>query len=171
MPYPQPTGITLSKRQQNLLEQIVSRPNSPQGLVKRVQLVLSAARGINNTKIAQQLQMNRGTVRKWRGRWSIAASKLSAAEVSGISDKQLTQMMITILKDFERPGTPATFTTEQVVQIVALACEDPERSQRPVSHWTPPELALEAIKRGLVEKISRRSVGRFLKGGYPTTPS
>lgn len=171
MPYPQPTGITLSNRQQNLLEQIVRRPNSPQGLVKRVQLVLSAARGVNNTQIAQQLQMNRGTVRTWRGRWSAAASKLSAAEGSEISDKQLTQMMIAILKDFERPGTPATFTIEQVVQIVALACEDPERSQRPVSHWSPPELALEAIKRGIVEKISRRSVGRFLKGGYPTTPS
>ncbi len=139
------------------------RPNSPQGLVKRVQLVLSAARGVNNSQIAQQLQMNRGTVRTWRGRWS-------AAEVSGISDKQLTQMMITILKDFERPGTPATFTTEQVVQIVALACEDPERSQRPVSHWTPPELALEAIKRGIVEKISRRSVGRFLRMRLPYNP-
>jgi hypothetical protein len=32
-----------------------------------------------------------------------------------------------------------------------------------VSHWTPTELAAEAIKRGIVEKISPRSVGRFLR--------
>ncbi|MEP0854374.1 hypothetical protein NC991_28995 [Funiculus sociatus GB1-A4] len=40
-----------------------------------------------------------------------------------------------------------------------------------MSHWTPTELAAEAIKRGIVEKISPRSVGRFLKGSYSTTPS
>jgi hypothetical protein len=50
-----------------------------------------------------------------------------------------------------------------VVRIVAIACESPEKSERPVSHWTAKELAQEAIKRGIVEKISPRSVGRFLK--------
>ena len=65
--------------------------------------------------------------------------------------------------DRQRPGTTKSFTVEQVVKIVALACESPEKSERPVSHWTPSELADEAIKRGIVEKISPRSVGRFLK--------
>jgi hypothetical protein len=50
-----------------------------------------------------------------------------------------------------------------VVQIVALACENPKASGYPVSHWSPRELATEAVKRGIVEKISPRSIGRFLK--------
>jgi hypothetical protein len=49
---------------------------------------------------------------------------------------------------------------------VALACENPrEESGRPITHWTPPELADEAVKRGIVESISPRSVGRFLGRG------
>lgn len=61
------------------------------------------------------------------------------------------------------------FTTEQVVQIVALACESPQTPGYPLSHWTPMELAAEAIKRGIVKRVSPRSVGRFLKGSYFTT--
>jgi putative transposase len=43
-----------------------------------------------------------------------------------------------------------------------VACEDPQESGRPVTHWTPRELAEEVIKRGIVTSISPRSVGRFL---------
>ncbi|WP_017292249.1 helix-turn-helix domain-containing protein [Leptolyngbya sp. FACHB-402] len=31
-----------------------------------------------------------------------------------------------MFQDEARPGTPAQFNLEQVVQIVALACEDPQ---------------------------------------------
>jgi len=92
-----------------------------------------------------------------------------AAEAKGLNEKQLTQLIISVLQDCERPGTPVTFSTEQVVQIVALACENPNKSGHPVSHWTPAELAGEAFKRGIVEEISPRSVGRFLKRGYSKT--
>ncbi len=37
---------------------------------------------------------------------------------------------------------------------MALACEKPPESERPVSHWTATELAQEAVKRAIVEKIS-----------------
>ena len=70
-----------------------------------------------------------------------------------------------ILADEPRSGTPATFGPEQVCQIVALACEPPEASERPITHWTPRELADEAVQRGIVPGISPSSVGRFLKGG------
>lgn len=49
--------------------------------------------------------------------------------------------------------------------------EKPEKSGRPVSHWTPIELADEAVKRGIVKEISPRSVGHFLKRSYSTTSS
>ncbi len=47
--------------------------------------------------------------------------------------------------------------------ILALSCEAPEGSGRPISRWTPREVAEEAVKRGMVERISVRQVGRFLK--------
>jgi hypothetical protein len=59
-----------------------------------------------------------------------------------------------ILSARNRPETSNYFSTEQVEQIVALACETPQTSGYPVSRWTPTELATEAIKRGIVEKIS-----------------
>jgi putative transposase len=43
-------------------------------------------------------------------------------------------MVEAALDDAQRPGGPATFTAEQIVQIVALACEPPEKSGRPISH-------------------------------------
>ena len=60
---------------------------------------------------------------------------------------------------------------EQITLIVALACELPASSGRPISHWTPRELTQEAVKRGIVEQISPRSVGRFLKRGRLATAS
>ena len=52
------------------------------------------------------------------------------------------------MTDEQRPGAPATFTFEQFMQIMALACETPASADRPVSSWTPRELADEAVKRG-----------------------
>ncbi|MEQ8756907.1 MAG: helix-turn-helix domain-containing protein [Coleofasciculus sp. G1-WW12-02] len=171
MPDPRPLRIKLSQQQRTLLEQVVRRYSSPQGLVQRVMVVLLAAEGMNNSQIAQQLQLARNTVRRWRQRWSAAANHMISMEGEGISDKQLLQMMVAVLADAPRAGTPATFTTEQVVQIVALACESPPRVGHPVSHWTAQELVSEIVKRGIVEQISPRSVGRFLKRGNFTTPS
>ena len=57
----------------------------------------------------------------------------------------LIALIIKLLSDCTRSGTPNFFSTEQVVQIVALACENPQASQRPVSHWSARELADEAI--------------------------
>ena len=66
--------------------------------------------------------------------------------------------------DEERSGRPNTFTSEQLCQIIAVACQSPEELGRPVTHWTPQELALEVVKQSIVESISVRHIGRFLKG-------
>lgn len=171
MPNPKAQPIILSTRQQALLEQIASRVTNSYNLVTRAKLILEAARGVNNTALSQQLQLHRRRVRMWRQRWLEAGEQLAEAEAKGVSNKQLSKMIENILSDAPRPGTPKFFRVEQVVQIVALACENPKKSQRPVSHWTPTELAQEAEQRGIVDKISPRSVGRFLKGSDSTTPS
>ncbi len=76
-----------------------------------------------------------------------------------------------MLSDEQRPGGPAKFSLEQIVQIVAVACEQPATSGRPISHWTPTEIAQEVVKRGIVQEISPRSVARFLKRGNTATAS
>jgi hypothetical protein len=88
------------------------------------------------------------------------------------SEKALRECIEGVLADAPRSGAPATFTPEQVVLIVALACEDPRDCGRPITHWAAAELADEAIERGIVRSISPRSVGRFLgRGGAFETAS
>jgi putative transposase len=157
--------IMLTARQRACMEQIARRQTNPQRLVRRAKLLLALDAGANNSPIARQMHLNRGTVCLWRHRWLALAAKLAQGEVEGLSDKALTTMIETVLTDTPRPGTSATFTAEQIVQIVAVACEPPEESGRPISHWTPREVADEVRKRGLVETISTRRVGRFLKSG------
>jgi putative transposase len=170
MPGPRPRPIVLTYPQRQTLEHLTRRRSSTQGLVRRARIVLAAAEGHNNEQIARRLGINRETARLWRRVWSDAQELLGAAEEE-TSEKALRECVEGVLADAPRSGAPATFTPEQVVQIVALACEDPrEDSGRAVTHWTPRELADEAVKRGIVGSISARSVGRFLGRGGSQTP-
>ena len=158
--------IKLSSRQETLLQQIVRGTTNSYRLVRRAKLILGAASGESNSSISRRLELDREQVALWRERWREESEFLVAAEEQQVTDKKLMALIEQILSDRQRPGTPKCFPVEQVVQIVSIACESPEKSERPVSHWTPSELADEAIKRGIVEKISPRSVGRFLKRSH-----
>lgn len=171
MPGPRPEQIILTHRQREMLKQLTRSTNSTQGLVRRARIVLTAAEGLNNEQISRKLGLNRETVRLWRGAWLSAARRLAEIEEAEGEEKELRLRVEEALADAPRSGTPATFTAEQICRIVALACEEPGECGRPVTHWSPPELADEAIKRGIVESISPRSVGRFLKGGGPKAAS
>ncbi len=170
MPSPQAKPLHASALQQELLQQMAHRTTSAQRLVKRAQIILEALKGTSNTSIAQHLQIDYETVRRWRDRWHAAESRLQAIEEAG-KRKRLKQAIEVLLTDEQRPGAPATFTLEQFMQIMALACETPASVDRPVSTWTPRELADEAVKRGIVEQISPRTVERFLKGERFAAPS
>ncbi|AUB35633.1 Transposase [Nostoc flagelliforme CCNUN1] len=87
--------------------------------------------------------------RLWRNRWL----ETSSQELS------VTQR----LQDLERVGAPVKFSMEQVIELFALACSPPDEYGRPISHWTPRELADEIIKQGIIESISVRHVGRLLE--------
>ena len=77
-------------------------------------------------------------------------------EAGTATDQELERFIIDSLRDKYRSGAPPTFRAQQVVQIVAIACEEPTASGYPISHWTPQDIAVEAIKRGIVESISVR---------------
>jgi len=164
---PQPHPVVLSPRLGGVLAHLARRQTSAQRLARRLQIVLAARDGLNNDQIARRFGLGRATVRTWRARWLIAAPRLEGAAAAGDDDRLLARLVADALDDAPRPGGPVTFGAEQVVQIVAVACEPPPGSDRPTSHWTPRELADEAVKRGIVRSISPRSVERFLGSGRP----
>jgi transposase len=112
-------------------------------------VILLLAEGLTAPDVARRLGTTRTTVRRWRRHW--------LKRPGGAVPERL--------QDAPRPGTPATVSAEQWCQIIALACEPPEASGRPISHWTPRELADEACTRGMVATISKRHVGRFFQSG------
>ena len=168
---PRPPEVTLSPRHRVLLERLARRATSPQRLVRRVTIILAASEGFNNEQVAQRLGLARETVQIWRARWLAAAPRLAAAEADGSDDLALTKRIVAELADAPRAGAPPTFSAEQICQLLALACEPPAESGRPVTHWTPPELADEAVKRGIVPHISARTVGRFLHRRPHSSPT
>jgi transposase len=91
-----------------------------------------------------------------------AAPVLQAACEKGASKRELSVLLETVLSDAFRSGTPGKFTAEQLAKVIAVACEPPEQSDRPVTHWTARELADEVTKRHIVDSISVRTVGRLL---------
>ena len=140
--------VVVSDKDRRALEALVRQRNAPQGLVVRAEIILLAAAGVGVRATVTRLEVGRATVQRWRRRWSSSSPRLSVLER---------------LIDAPRPGTPATFTPEQICSILALACEPPKRDGRELSHWTHAELAAEAVARGIVESISPDSIGRFLR--------
>jgi len=158
--------IRVSDRQRAILERWErSKANTPYRLVERSRIVLLSADGVSNVELGRRLGVDRQRPRRWRRRWADAEERLAAAEREGASDRDLAALISEVLSDAERSGGPPTFTAEQLTQIIAIACELPAESGRPVTHWTPRELAEEAAQRGIVESISPRHVDRLLKGG------
>ena len=118
--------------------------------------MLAVCQGRTNKAIAQELGLCGETVGVWRKRWPTGGQDLQKLEQK---PKHLRAAISALLADLPRPGCPATFTAEQICQIIAIACEKPPEH---LDHWTRPDLVREAIQRGIVEGISETSVGRFL---------
>ena len=150
--------------QRRILERIVRRQTSPQQQVRRAKIVLVAADGANNEQTGQRVGVAEDTARTWRARWAAAGEALLAADAEG-GEEALERVVLGVLADEPRPGAPATFSPEQICRIVALACTPPADAGRPLDHWTPRELADEAVRQGIVATISATSVGRFLGRG------
>ncbi len=157
---PRPPALALTAAEHAALEDLIRRHTTPQQLALRARIIMAAAAGQNNTQIAHQFQVARGTVWARRKRWQ---------ELQGVPLEE--QNVAARLTDLPRPGAPSRITPEQWCQLVALVCEVPAGSNRPISHWTPREIADEAVQRGLVDRISSRHVGRFLKGDGPQAAS
>ncbi len=141
-------SLELTTQQRQELNTLDRAHSTPQKLAERAQIVLLAADGVSVSETAWQLGIWRKTASTWRKRWREADGTKSTAER---------------LSDAARCGAPGKFTPEQICAIIALACEAPEDSDLPISHWSQSEVARQAVKRGIVSSISHGSVGRFFK--------
>jgi len=166
-----PVDISLTKRQKEELEVVVRGTKTPRMQAIRANIILQANGDARNTHIAKDVRCHIDTVRIWRGRWAEAAGVLADAEQE-MEVKEYQQMVRNVLTDNPRSGSPGKFSAEQLCQIIAVACQQPEEVDCPVTHWTPRELSNEVVKQGIVESISVRHIGRFLKGvGLKTAPN
>jgi putative transposase len=151
---PKPTRIELAPAERSGLEHLLRRHTTPQQMALRARIVLACATAANNSQIARALGVNVDTVRLWRTRWLLCA----AASLDDLP-------VLDRLTDAPRSGNPGRITDAQVCRILELACEAPECSGRPISHWSEREIADEIKARGIVDVISDRHAARRLKRG------
>jgi hypothetical protein len=153
--------VTLSEKQQALLEEFRRSRSEPSFLSQRSAIILLAFSGLRNEDIASLVGLERHQVGIWRLRWADAFDRLVLVEcLEGVV--ALRQAIRELLSDAPRAGCPGKFTAEQLALIFAVACEDPEKLGYPFTHWTHADLAREVIKRGIVKSISARHLGRLL---------
>ena len=135
--------ITLTGSQHRELTRMTRAGRTEQRLVTRAQIVLAAAAGESNAQIARWLGICEDTVRKWRRRWCAAPGAASLA-------------------DAKRSGRRPKFTAVQVARVKAMACTPPRDKGLPLSRWSCPDLAEQAITDGICGSISPATIRRWL---------
>ena len=152
--------VTVTEKQWVILQELSRSRSVAKGIVQRALILVLGFQGLLNEQIAVEVGMNRQQVGVWRQRWRDAWKALCVWECT--ESHRLREAILEVLSDAPRPGAPATFTATQVAQIVALACESPKLSGRPIARWTHRERHDEVLKRQIVESISVAQVGRDL---------
>jgi transposase len=154
--------VIVTEKQHAILAQIANARTASQQLIQRTKIILLAFGGMLNMQIHEQVGLNRQQVGLWRRRWADSWQALVSIECHE-NHATFQRAIEQTLSDAPRSGSPGTFTGEQVTQILAVACESPELSGRPIDNWTHRELTDEVIKREIVLTISVRQVGSYLK--------
>ncbi len=149
MPLPVAVPVVLSAGERITLNNRVRGAKTAHRDRLRAQIVLAAARGRDNARIARDLGISQDTVRKWRGRFA-------ARGLAGLAD-------------LPRSGRPRRISELTRATVVALACQLPAATGVPLSRWTGPELQAEIAKAGLARQLSVSSVLRIL-AEHPVKP-
>ncbi|MET8745076.1 IS630 family transposase [Streptomyces sp. NPDC004728] len=133
----------LTAAERHRLKKMAYGHKTPHQARQRAAVVLLAARGQGNARIAAETHLHVDTVRTWRGRFAHGG--------------------LPALADRKRSGRPARFTPVQVAEAKALACQLPTETGVPLSRWSCPELAAELTARGITESVSASTVRRWLR--------
>ncbi|MEU1124671.1 IS630 family transposase [Streptomyces sp. NPDC005899] len=136
-------AVVLTAAERHRLKKMAYGHKTPHQARQRAAVVLLAARGRGNARIAAEAHLHVDTVRTWRGRFAHGG--------------------LPTLADRKRPGRPARFTPVQVAEAKALACQLPAETGVPLSRWSCPELAAELTARGITDSVSASTVRRWLR--------
>jgi transposase len=149
MPLLRAVPVVLSAGERTALKKRVRGAKTAHRDRLRAQIVLAAARGRDNARIAADLRISVDTVRKWRGRFA-------GRGLDGLAD-------------LPRSGRPRRISELTRAAVVALACQLPAATGVPLSRWTGPELLAEITRAGLGRQLSVSSVLRIL-AEHPVKP-
>src|SRR3954462_2413848 len=120
MPSPVAVTVVLDAGEREQLERWARRRSSAQALALRSRIVLFAAEGLKNTEIAERLNIDHATVRKWRKRFG-------ELRLDGLSDEP-------------RPGRPRTISDAQVEEVIVRTLET---APKDATHWSTRSMAKE----------------------------
>ncbi|MGW1101387.1 helix-turn-helix domain-containing protein [Streptomyces sp. NPDC002540] len=143
MPICAAVTVVLTAAERRRLKKMAYGHKTPHQAGQRATVVLLAARGRGNARIAAETHLYVDTVRTWRGRFANGG--------------------IPALADRKRSGRPARFTPVQVAEAKALACRLPAETGVPLARWSCPELAAELTTRGITGPVSASTVPRWLR--------
>jgi putative transposase len=113
------------------LETIAGSRSLPQGLVQRARIILMAAQGESNTRIAEKLNLSKPTVGMWRQRYLDHG-------LEGLHDEL-------------KPGRPRSISDEQVAMVVNETLHSKPKDE---THWAVRSMAEST-------KISKSTVHRI----------
>jgi len=149
MPAPAAVPVELAASVRVTLKKRARGHKSPHRDRQRAVIVLLAARGWPNARIARHLRISEDTVRTWRGRF--------------------TERGLPGLTDLPRTGRPRRISELERAEVCALACQLPAEAGAPLARWSCPELAAELTRLGLTGPMSESSVRRIL-AEHPVKP-
>jgi transposase len=133
MPTPFAAEVDLTDEERAQLVVWSRRSKSANALAMRSRIVLAAAEGLNNTAIADKLDIHITSARKWR-------SRFVAERLDGLLDEP-------------RPGRPRTVSDDQVEAVIVATLETAPRN---ATHWSTRSLAAElGMSQSAVSRIWR----------------
>ena len=106
----------LTSEEQQMIERLAHSRTAEARLVERARMLWHASQGLSVPAIASELGLHAQTVRHWLKRFN-------ALGLEG-------------LHDLARGGRPATYTPEQVAEVIATALTDPQTLGQPFASWT-----------------------------------
>jgi transposase len=127
-------ALTLSQQDRDLLNALVRSGQTQQRAALRARIILGAADGCANHRLAKELRISRPKVLRWRQRFTEAG-------VAGL------------LKDAPRPGRHKTLGAKKIEAIVNATLHT---TPRDATHWSSRTMArAQGVSAGTVQRIWR----------------
>lgn len=133
--------VNLTNSEIKFLEEFIRKGNKKARSITRANILLLANKKEKSKKIAEILNINRGTVAE-------------------IKKKYVREGLNGALHDKPRPGQPIRYDEKKSAEVIAFACTAPPEGRK---RWTLELLEKELTKREGFETISRGTIRLILK--------